>query len=62
MDNGVFNTMMTKLGLPNISFLGDTKMALPTICLLEIWQFGSSMVMLLSLSTEECAEGIIRGG
>jgi oligogalacturonide transport system permease protein len=48
MNNGVFNTMMTKLGLPNISFLGDTKMALPTICLLEIWQFGSSMVMLLA--------------
>ena len=48
MDNGVFNTMMTKLGLPSVSFLGDVKMALPTICMLEVWQFGSSMVMLLA--------------
>lgn len=48
MDNGVFNTMMTKLGLPSVSFLGDVKMALRTICMLEVWQFGSSMVMLLA--------------
>ncbi len=48
MDNGVFNTMLTKMGLPNVSFLGDINMALPTICLLEVWQFGSSMVMLLA--------------
>lgn len=48
MDNGVFNTMMTKLGLPSVSFLRDVKMALPTICMLEVWQFGSSMVMLLA--------------
>ncbi len=48
MDNGVFNTMMTKLGLPSVSFLGDVKMVLPTICMLEVWQFGSSMVMLLA--------------
>ena len=48
MDNGVMNSMIAKLGLPAVSFLGDTKWALPTICLLEIWQFGSSMVMLLA--------------
>ncbi len=48
MDNGVMNSMLSKLGLPVVSFLGDTKLALPTICLLEIWQFGSSMVMLLA--------------
>ncbi len=48
MDNGVFNSMLSKVGLPAVSFLGDTKWALPTICLLEIWQFGSSMVMLLA--------------
>ncbi|MBO6242385.1 MAG: sugar ABC transporter permease [Butyrivibrio sp.] len=48
MDNGVVNAMLSKLGFGSISFLGDTKLALPTICLLEIWQFGSSMVMLLA--------------
>ncbi len=48
MDNGVMNSMLAKLGIPVVSFLGDTKLALPTICLLEIWQFGSSMVMLLA--------------
>lgn len=48
MDNGVMNSMLAKLGIPAVSFLGDTKLALPTICLLEIWQFGSSMVMLLA--------------
>lgn len=48
MDNGVMNSLLSKLGIPAVSFLGDTKLALPTICLLEIWQFGSSMVMLLA--------------
>ena len=48
MENGVFNNMLTLLGLPNVSFLGDVKTALPTICMLEVWQFGSSMVMLLA--------------
>lgn len=47
-DNGVMNSMMSALGMAKLSFLGSTKLALPTICALEIWQFGSSMVMLLA--------------
>ncbi len=48
LDNGVINAMLTFLHLPNIQFLGDTRYALKTICSLEIWQFGSSMVMFLA--------------
>lgn len=48
LDNGVVNAMLTALHLPNIQWLGDTKYALKTICALEIWQFGSSMVMFLA--------------
>lgn len=48
LDNGVINAMLTALKLPNVQFLGDTKYALKTICSLEIWQFGSSMVMFLA--------------
>lgn len=48
LDNGVVNAILTTLHLPNIQFLGDTKYALKTICSLEIWQFGSSMVMFLA--------------
>lgn len=48
LDDGVVNAILTMLSLPNIQFLGDTRYALRTICLLEIWQFGSSMVMFLA--------------
>lgn len=48
MDNGIINTMITKIGLPSVQWLGNPNMALPTICMLEIWQFGSSMVMFLA--------------
>lgn len=48
LDNGPINAMLTVLHLPNVQFLGSTTWALPTICLLEIWQFGSSMVMFLA--------------
>lgn len=48
LDNGVINAILTTLHLPNVQFLGDTKYALKTICSLEIWQFGSSMVMFLA--------------
>lgn len=48
LDNGVMNAMLTALHLPNIQFIGDTRYALKTICALEIWQFGSSMVMFLA--------------
>ena len=48
LDNGVMNAMLTALHLPNVQFIGDTRYALKTICALEIWQFGSSMVMFLA--------------
>ena len=48
LDNGVINAILTALHLPGIQWLGDTRYALRTICMLEIWQFGSSMVMFLA--------------
>ncbi|MDY3920017.1 MAG: sugar ABC transporter permease [Candidatus Limivivens sp.] len=48
MDNGVINSMLAAIGITGISWLGDPKVALVTICMLEIWQFGSSMVMFLA--------------
>lgn len=48
MDNGIINSLLGLLGISGISWLGDPKVALKTICMLEIWQFGSSMVMFLA--------------
>ena len=48
LDNGVINAILTALHLPVIQWLGDTRYALRTICMLAIWQFGSSMVMFLA--------------
>ncbi len=48
MDDGVINALLNTLHLPNVQWLGNTKTAMLTICLLEIWQFGSSMVMFLA--------------
>ena len=48
LDNGVINAILSALHLPVIQWFGDTRYALRTICMLEIWQFGSSMVMFLA--------------
>lgn len=48
LDNGVINSLLSTLHLPNIQFWGNPKYALGTICTLEIWQFGSSMVLFLA--------------
>ena len=48
LDNGVINAILSALHLPVIQWLGDTRYALRTICMLEICQFGSSMVMFLA--------------
>ena len=48
LDNGVISAFLSALHLPVIQWLGDTRYALRTICMLEIWQFGSSMVMFLA--------------
>lgn len=47
-DNGIINAYITALGLQRVQFWGDPNYALGTICALEIWQFGSSMVMSLA--------------
>lgn len=47
-DNGIINAYINALGFQTIQFWGNPKYALGTICSLEIWQFGSSMVMSLA--------------
>lgn len=47
-DNGIINAYINALGFDTIQFWGNPKYALGTICSLEIWQFGSSMVMSLA--------------
>ena len=47
-DSGMVNSWLSYLGIAPISFLGDPARALPTLSLLEVWQFGSSMVMFLA--------------
>jgi oligogalacturonide transport system permease protein len=48
MDQGMVNSWINLFGFPTVSFLGNPKTALPTLSLLEVWQFGSSMVMFLA--------------
>lgn len=48
MDAGLINGVLQAIGIPTVHFLGSTSWALPVISMLEIWQFGSSMVMFLA--------------
>lgn len=48
MSDGAVNSLLKLLSIKGPNWLGDPTTALPTICLLEIWQFGSSMVLLLA--------------
>ncbi len=48
MDDGFINSLLSVLHIPTVAWLGSPHTALLTICLLEIWQFGSSMVMFLA--------------
>lgn len=48
LDNGVVNSFLSMLGFKTVQFWGNPKYALKTISALEIWQFGSSMVMFLA--------------
>jgi oligogalacturonide transport system permease protein len=47
-DQGMINSWIHLFGFSTVSFLGNPKTALPTLSLLEVWQFGSSMVMFLA--------------
>ncbi len=48
MDNGFINAILNIFGIAPISWFGDPKVALITLSSLEVWQFGSSMVMFLA--------------
>lgn len=48
MDNGLISSIFAIFGIGPISWLGDPDIALYTLSSLEIWQFGSSMVMFLA--------------
>jgi oligogalacturonide transport system permease protein len=48
MKEGVVNQVLSSLHLPPINWLGSPQIALGTISLLVVWQFGSSMVLFLA--------------
>ncbi len=45
---GMVNSMLESLGLDAVNWLGNPKVALWTISIIPIWQFGSSMVLFLA--------------
>lgn len=45
---GFVNLLLSKVGLSAIDWLGSPKLALPTVSLLAVWQFGSSMILFLA--------------
>ena len=46
--NGVINVMLQFFGINGLNWLGSPSLALRTISLLVVWQFGSSMVLFLA--------------
>lgn len=48
MREGLVNLILSYFAVPRIDWLGNTKIALFTISLVTIWQFGSSMVIFLA--------------
>ena len=46
--DGYVNIVLKMLGAEGVPFLTSTKYALPTLVLLNVWQFGSSMVIFLA--------------
>jgi len=48
MDKGVVNQFLGFLGISSHQWLGDPKLALPTIGLVTVWEFGSSMLLFLA--------------
>lgn len=48
MEEGVVNDLLGKIGLPSVNWLGSPDVALGTLSLLVVWQFGSSMVLFLA--------------
>ena len=46
--DGIVNSLLAKLSISPIPWLGEPLIALLTLCLLSAWQFGSSMVIFLA--------------
>ncbi len=47
MGDGLINRMLSVISINGPDWLGDTRYSLITISLLQVWQFGSSMVIFL---------------
>lgn len=45
---GVINNMLAAIGIAGASWLGDPRYALGTLSVIDVWQFGSSMVLFLA--------------
>lgn len=45
---GYVNTLLNALGLESIPWLSSTTWSMPTLVLLNVWQFGSSMIIFLA--------------
>ncbi|HJC24609.1 MAG TPA: sugar ABC transporter permease [Candidatus Eisenbergiella merdavium] len=48
MRNGAINNLLGMIGIGPVDWIGSPKTALGTICVLSVWQFGSSMVLFLA--------------
>ncbi len=48
MKDGTINSVLAIFHIPAVNWLGDPDVALVTIALLVVWQFGSSMVLFLA--------------
>lgn len=48
MSDGILNKLLNLVGIQSINWLGQAGTAMFTICLLQVWQFGSSMVLFLA--------------
>ncbi len=46
--DGIVNLVLKYFGISHIDWIGSPKLALGTVALLAVWQFGSSMVLFLS--------------
>lgn len=47
-ESGLINGFLAVLGIPPVHWLGDPNVALWTVSIIPIWQFGSSMVLFLA--------------
>lgn len=48
MSDGIINKILQLVGLPTVNWLGNGFTAMLVICILSVWQFGSSMVLFLA--------------